>query len=143
MMNETSGRSISCCRHRVQLHFFPMHLLGTAGFPRRLADPYNYPYLEHLLPMNQFITYSAILMGAAQVLLIGNFLYSIFKGPRWGVIRGTQRTRMDGSFASRAREFDILRWSTAALRIRLAPVDEDFLRRRGISRTKTGTPIRM
>ena len=64
--------------------FFPMHMLGVAGFPRRLADPYNYPYLEHLLPLNQFITYSAILMGSAQILLIGNFVYSIFKGKKVG-----------------------------------------------------------
>lgn len=64
--------------------FFPMHMLGVAGFPRRLADPYNYPYLEHLLPLNQFITYSAILMGCAQFLLVGNFVYSIFKGQKVG-----------------------------------------------------------
>ncbi len=64
--------------------FFPMHMLGVAGFPRRLADPYNYPYLAHLLPLNQFITYSAILMGSAQILLIGNFIYSIFRGQKVG-----------------------------------------------------------
>jgi len=64
--------------------FFPMHLLGVGGMPRRLADPYNYPYLEHLLPMNQFMTWAAILMGFAQFLLIGNFLYSIFCGKKVG-----------------------------------------------------------
>ncbi len=64
--------------------FFPMHMLGVAGFPRRLADPYNYPYLEHLLPLNKFITFSAILMGSAQILLIGNFVYSMFKGKKVG-----------------------------------------------------------
>ena len=52
--------------------------------PRRLADPYNYPYLEHLLPMNVFMTYSAILMGFAQLLLLGNFFYSMFWGPKCG-----------------------------------------------------------
>ena len=85
MMNETVGKmhfvlsfiGFNCA-------FFPMHMLGVAGFPRRLADPYNYPYLEHLLPLNQFITYSALLMGFAQFLLIGNFVYSIFKGPKAG-----------------------------------------------------------
>jgi len=85
MMNESVGKvhfvlsfiGFNCT-------FFPMHMLGVAGFPRRLADPYNYPYLEHLLPLNQFITYSAILMGTAQFLLIGNFVYSIFKGPKVG-----------------------------------------------------------
>ncbi|HSG72988.1 MAG TPA: cbb3-type cytochrome c oxidase subunit I, partial [Planctomycetaceae bacterium] len=64
--------------------FFPMHLLGVAGMPRRYADPYLHPYLEHLLPMNQFITVSAIIMGTAQFLLIFNFLWSMFKGERVG-----------------------------------------------------------
>jgi len=58
--------------------FFPMHLLGVAGMPRRYADPYLYPYLEHLQPMNQFMTICALLMGLAQFLLIGNFVLSWF-----------------------------------------------------------------
>ena len=58
--------------------FFPMHLLGVAGMPRRYANPYLYPYLEHLLPMNQFMTICAIVMGLAQFLLIGNFIFSWF-----------------------------------------------------------------
>lgn len=64
--------------------FFPMHLLGIAGMPRRYADPYLHPWMEHLKPMNQFMTYCAILMGLAQLLLIGNFLISIFKGRKAG-----------------------------------------------------------
>jgi cytochrome c oxidase subunit I len=64
--------------------FFPMHLLGVAGFPRRLANPYDYPFLEHLMPLNRFMTWGAILMGIAQLLLLGNFLYSIFRGKKVG-----------------------------------------------------------
>ena len=64
--------------------FFPMHLLGIAGMPRRYADPYLHPYLEHLLPMNQFMTCSAILMGFAQFLILGNMIYSVFYGPKCG-----------------------------------------------------------
>ena len=64
--------------------FFPMHMLGIAGFPRRYADPYLHPYLEHLMPLNQFITYSAILMGFAQFLMLGNFFVSIFNGKKIG-----------------------------------------------------------
>ena len=64
--------------------FFPMHLLGIAGFPRRYADPYIHPYMEHLMPMNQFITICAVIMGVAQFLLIGNFVASIFIGKKAG-----------------------------------------------------------
>ncbi|MGE0376813.1 MAG: cbb3-type cytochrome c oxidase subunit I [Planctomycetaceae bacterium] len=80
-MNETAGK----------LHFFltfigfngtffPMHLLGVAGMPRRYANPYLHPYLEHLLPMNKFMTICAIIMGFAQLLLLANFLISMFAG---------------------------------------------------------------
>jgi len=64
--------------------FFPMHLLGIAGMPRRYADPYLHPYLEHLMPMNRFITLSAAVMGFAQLLLLGNFFYSMFRGKKVG-----------------------------------------------------------
>jgi cytochrome c oxidase subunit 1 len=80
MMNEPIGK----------LHFlltfigFNGTFFPIAGMPRRYADPYLHPYLEHLLPMNQFMTCSAILMGFAQFLLLGNFAYSIFWGPKCG-----------------------------------------------------------
>lgn len=64
--------------------FYPMHLLGIAGFPRRLADPYQYPSFERLLPLNQVMFYFALLMGFAQFLLLGNFFYSIFFGKKVG-----------------------------------------------------------
>jgi cytochrome c oxidase subunit 1 len=64
--------------------FYPMHILGAAGFPRRLADPYHYETFQHLLPMNQFITVCAIGMGASQIILAANLIYSMFKGPKCG-----------------------------------------------------------
>jgi cytochrome c oxidase subunit I len=85
MMNETVGKLHFLLTFiGFNTTFYPMHLLGIAGYPRRLADPYNYPYLEHLLPLNQVMTLGAILMGFAQLLLLGNFLYSIFYGPKVG-----------------------------------------------------------
>ena len=61
-----------------------MHLLGIAGFPRRYADPYIHPNMEHLMPMNQFITICAIIMGFDQLILNINFAISIFCGPKVG-----------------------------------------------------------
>lgn len=85
MMNETWGKIhfvISFIAFNAT--FFPMHLLGIAAFPRRLADPYHYPSLEHLLPLNQFMTIAAIIMGLAQFILLANFFGSIFLGKKVG-----------------------------------------------------------
>ena len=61
--------------------FFPMHILGTAGFPRRLADPYHYELFKELQPLNQFMTWCAIAMVASQIFFFINFFYSMFFGP--------------------------------------------------------------
>jgi cytochrome c oxidase subunit 1 len=61
--------------------FFPMHILGMRGFPRRLADPYHYETFRDLLPLNQFMTVCAIALVASQVIFIVNFFYSMFAGP--------------------------------------------------------------
>ena len=85
MMNETAGK----------LHFFltfiflngtfyPMHILGVVGFPRRLADPYHYETFAHLQPMNQFMSMCAIGMVASQIVFAVNIFYSMFRGAKVG-----------------------------------------------------------
>lgn len=64
--------------------FFPMHILGAVGFPRRLADPYHYETFRHLQPLNEFISYCAIAMVAIQIVFVINFFGSIFFGPKSG-----------------------------------------------------------
>jgi cytochrome c oxidase subunit I len=60
--------------------FYAMHILGAVGFPRRLADPYDYETFRHLQPMNQFITICAIGMVATQIIFAFNFIRSMFFG---------------------------------------------------------------
>jgi cytochrome c oxidase subunit 1 len=62
------------------LVFFPMFILGANGMPRRIADPYNYTFLEHLQPLNQFMTISAYVLALAQLVLFANFFVSLYRG---------------------------------------------------------------
>jgi cytochrome c oxidase subunit 1 len=57
--------------------FFPMHNLGLDGMMRRIYDPNQYEYLAQYQPMNTFISISALLLGAAQLIFLVNFLISL------------------------------------------------------------------
>jgi cytochrome c oxidase subunit I len=83
MMNERWGR----------VHFFitlagtyaifmPMHYLGMAGQPRRYSQFTELAYLQHLIPLNRFITYAAIITISAQFIFVINLFWSMFKGPK-------------------------------------------------------------
>ena len=62
--------------------FFPMHYVGIAGQMRRIYDPYQYEFLKPLQPINQFITVSALILGASQLLFFVNFFWSALKGKK-------------------------------------------------------------
>jgi cytochrome c oxidase subunit 1 len=83
MMNEKWGR----------VHFFltlagtyaifmPMHYLGMAAQPRRYSQFTELAYLQHLIPLNKFITYAAVLTISAQFIFVINLFWSMFKGPK-------------------------------------------------------------
>ena len=59
---------------------FPMFLLGINGMPRRIYDWSQYAHLAHLGPLNRLMSLSAFLLFASQLLFIGNFFWSLFKG---------------------------------------------------------------
>jgi cytochrome c oxidase subunit 1 len=63
------------------LTFFPMHILGLHGVPRRVAT-FDAPSFATFGPINVFITHSAFLLGAAQILLAVNFIGSWIWGKR-------------------------------------------------------------
>jgi cytochrome c oxidase subunit 1 len=57
-------------------------LVGYAGQPRRLYDPFQYQYVEHLRPLNRATSYAAFVLFFGQALFIFNFFYSLFRGKR-------------------------------------------------------------
>jgi cytochrome c oxidase subunit 1 len=83
MMNETMGK----------IHFWftfigtycifmPMHYLGMAGQPRRYSQFTEVAYLHHLIPLNRFLTYAAIVTIIAQFVFVINLFWSMFKGQK-------------------------------------------------------------
>lgn len=82
-MNETLGR-IHFWITLVGAYaiFWPMHYLGMAGVPRRYYRFDNFDAFSHFGAMNMFITVAAIIVFAAQLLLVINFFYSIWYGKK-------------------------------------------------------------
>jgi cytochrome c oxidase subunit 1 len=64
--------------------FFPMHRLGLGGHMRRIYDPTQYEFLRPLQPLNTFISISAFLLFASQLVFLVNFISSWFFGERAG-----------------------------------------------------------
>jgi len=66
----------------ITLVFTGQLIVGFAGQQRRLYDPYQYTFLQHLLGANRLTSYAAFLLAAFQVPFIYNFLRSVFAGPK-------------------------------------------------------------
>lgn len=62
--------------------FMGMMIIGWAGMHRRIYNPFVYEYLQKLIPLNTFVTISALTMGAAQIFFVINFIYSMYWGPK-------------------------------------------------------------
>jgi len=81
LMNEAIGKvhfwitfiSFNCT-------FFPMHILGMGGHMRRIYNPLQYDFLKPLAGINEFISVSALILGAAQFIFLFNFIYSYWYG---------------------------------------------------------------
>lgn len=55
---------------------------GYAGMHRRIYNPYEYNYLQDLLPLNQYIGIAVGIAFFAQFIFLGNVLYSMYKGKK-------------------------------------------------------------
>ena len=62
--------------------FFPMHIIGVGGQMRRIYNPMQYEFLQHQQHWNVFMTYGALLLGAAQIFFVINFFWSLFAGAK-------------------------------------------------------------
>lgn len=58
--------------------FMGMMIVGYGGMHRRLYNPFIYEFLHKLVPINNFISYSAFLAGIAQLLFFYNFFKTVF-----------------------------------------------------------------
>ncbi len=64
--------------------FFPMHILGMGGHMRRIYDPSIYPWLQNYQGLNTFMSISALVLGASQIVFLVNFAVSLFWGKKAG-----------------------------------------------------------
>lgn len=58
--------------------FFAMMLVGYGGMHRRIYNPFIYEFTQKLIPLNTFATWSAIVMGFAQIIFVINFVHAVF-----------------------------------------------------------------
>ncbi len=83
MMNEFWGRvHFALTFVFYNMTFWPMHNLGLGGHMRRIYDPSQYEFLQPLAGTNRFISISAFLLMAAQMIFALNFVISWFKGKK-------------------------------------------------------------
>jgi len=58
--------------------FFPMHIVGIHGMPRRFYDYQQYDFLKGLGPLQIFISVSAFIMFLGQIPFVYNFIRNLF-----------------------------------------------------------------
>jgi cytochrome c oxidase subunit 1 len=81
MMNETLGKwHFALSFIGVYATFMPMHWLGLEGNVRRYSS-FPSDYMHGSLPLHRFITYSALFLGASQLIFLVNLLWSRIRGP--------------------------------------------------------------
>jgi cytochrome c oxidase subunit 1 len=80
--------------------FFPMHIIGMGGYPRRIADHSMYEYLHKYEGINIFMTWSAILLGLAQIPFIIIFFHGVLAGRKVEDDNPWKATTLEWSTAS-------------------------------------------
>jgi cytochrome c oxidase subunit I len=113
MMNERLGKwSFWIMFIGFNIGFFPMHIVGLMGMPRRI---YTYASGLGLQPMNEVMTFGAFMLGVGILLSIINLFYSL----RRGEIAGDNPWNSDGlewAMASPPPDYEVLRIPAIATR---------------------------
>jgi cytochrome c oxidase subunit 1 len=83
-MNETLGKiHFAATFIAANVTFFPMHILGVGGLPRRYAAYEmlgDLPGFHHFHDLNKIITMAAFSLGVVQIIFFANFIGSLFAG---------------------------------------------------------------
>jgi cytochrome c oxidase subunit I len=66
----------------ITLVFGGQMVVGYAGQQRRLYDPYQYTYLQHLHGWNHWTSMAAFALGVAQLFFVVNFFQGLFAGKK-------------------------------------------------------------
>jgi cytochrome c oxidase subunit I len=66
----------------ITLVFGGQMIAGYAGQQRRLYDPFQYTFLEHLRTLNKVTSHAAFALGLSQLLFVVNFFRSMFAGKK-------------------------------------------------------------
>jgi cytochrome c oxidase subunit 1 len=83
MLNETLGKiHFWLTLIFFNVTFFPMHILGVGGHMRRIYNPTQYEFLKPIQHINVLITVGALCLGAAQLIFVVNFFWSLVVGKR-------------------------------------------------------------
>jgi cytochrome c oxidase subunit I len=68
----------------ITLVFGGQLVVGYSGQQRRLWDPHQYTFLQHLLPLSRATSWAAFALGLSQLVFVYNWFHSMFWGTRAG-----------------------------------------------------------
>jgi cytochrome c oxidase subunit 1 len=66
----------------ITLVFGGQLLVGYTGQQRRLWDPHQYTFLQHILPLNRATSWAAFALGLSQLFLVYNWFNALIRGPK-------------------------------------------------------------